>query len=290
MQELQQNYEIVFVNDGSKDQSKAILGRLSQQDHHLRIINFSRNFGHQAAISAGMDHARGKAIVVIDADLQDPPEVIPHMIQKWQEGYQVVYGKRKKRAGETFFKKITAKMYYRLLAYLTDIDIPMDTGDFRLIDRKVCDALKQLPEKNRYVRGLISWLGFRQTAVEFSRASRFAGETKYPLRKMLKFATDGITSFSAKPLKLATVSGSVVSGLSFLYLTYVFYLKLFTDATIKGWTSLIAVNLFFFGFILVILGIFGEYIGRIYNESQNRPLYVVDELMEQKEYHLNDAI
>jgi len=277
MKSLNEPYEIIFVNDGSQDNSNVLLTQLCAQDKQVQLIRFSRNFGHQAAITAGMDYARGDAIIVIDADLQDPPEIIPLMVEKWKAGFHVVYGKRKKRAGETVFKKVTAKVYYRLLRFLTDIEIPVDTGDFRLIDRRVADALKRLPEKNRYVRGLISWLGFKQTAVEFDRDNRLAGKTKYPIQKMLKFATDGITSFSAKPLKLATVSGLLASGLSFCYLLWVVYLKIFTDATIKGWSSLIAVNLFFFGFILIVLGIFGEYIGRIYNETQNRPLYIVAE-------------
>ena len=277
MKSLNEPYEIIFVNDGSRDNSKQLLTDLSELDYHIHIICFSRNFGHQVAITAGMDHAKGDAIIVIDADLQDPPEIIPQMISKWKQGFHVVYGKRKKRTGETLFKKVTAKVFYRLLRFLTDIEIPLDTGDFRLIDRKVCEALKHLPEKNRYIRGLISWLGFKQTFIEFVREERLAGETKYPLGKMLKFAADGVTSFSAKPLKLATVSGLLVSAVSFCYLTYVFYLKIFTDKTIVGWSSLMAVNLFFYGFILIILGIFGEYIGRIYNENQNRPLYIIDE-------------
>jgi len=277
MKSLNEPYEIIFVNDGSRDNSKQLLTDLGKRDHHIHIISFSRNFGHQAAITAGMDHAKGQAIIVIDADLQDPPELIPQMINKWKQGFHVVYGKRSKRTGETIFKRFTAKLFYRLLRFLTDIEIPVDTGDFRLIDRKVSDALKRLPEKNRYIRGLISWLGFKQTSVEFVREERLAGETKYPLCKMLKFAIDGITSFSSKPRKLATVSGLILSGFSFCYLLYVLYLKLFTDKTIVGWSSLMAVNLFFYGFMLIILGIFGEYIGRIYNETQNRPLYVVDE-------------
>jgi len=277
MKALKEPYEIIFVNDGSQDRSKPILSHLAEQDAHIRLINLSRNFGHQAAITAGMDRAQGQAIIVIDADLQDPPELIPQMINQWKQGFQVVYGKRRQRSGETFFKKITAKLFYRLLRFLTDIEIPVDTGDFRLIDRQVCDALKRLPEKNRYIRGLISWLGFKQTSVEFVREERLAGKTKYSLRKMLKLATDGITSFSAKPLKLATISGLLLSGISFGYLLYVFYLKLLTAKTIIGWASLMAVNLFFYGFILIILGIFGEYIGRIFNETQNRPLYIVDE-------------
>lgn len=290
MKRLNEPYEIIFVNDGSHDKSLEILSQLALKDNNIHIISFSRNFGHQSAISAGMDFANGDAIVVIDADLQDPPEVIPFMVEKWEEGYQVVYGKRKKRAGETIFKKLTAKVFYRILRFLTDVEIPLDTGDFRLIDKKVQNALKELPEKNRYIRGLISWLGFRQTSIEFDRNKRIAGETKYPFHKMLKFAIDGITSFSAKPLKLATISGLLISSFGFGFLIYVFYLKIFTNETIQGWSSLIAVNLFFFGFILIILGILGEYIGRIYSESQNRPLYIVDEHIRFNNKENNDNI
>ena len=243
----------------------------------MRLLSFSRNFGHQTAITAGMDAASGQAIVVIDADLQDPPEVILEMIAKWKEGYDVVYGQRISREGETWFKKLTAKAFYRILKSLTSVDIPVDTGDFRLIDRKVCDVLSSLTEKNRYVRGLVSWVGFRQTAVRFHRKERFAGETKYPLKKMLKFAMDGITTFSYKPLKLTTYVGFLVSFCSFIYLLVVICLKLFTDRTVSGWASTLSVSLLFNGVILMMLGIIGEYIGRIYDETKNRPLYVIRE-------------
>ncbi|MDF2524105.1 MAG: hypothetical protein K0R31_1746 [Clostridiales bacterium] len=275
---LQESYELLFVNDGSRDKTAAIINELCEMDKKLKFINFSRNFGHQIAITAGMDFSEGDAIVVIDADLQDPPEVIPKMIEKWKEGYEVVYGKRLERQGETFFKKFTAKLFYRFLKNMTDVEIPVDTGDFRLIDRKVCDALKQVNERNRYVRGLISWLGFKQTGVEFSRDKRFAGETKYPLKKMFKFAFDAITSFSYKPLKLASYAGMILSLFSFAYLIVVIYLRLFTDITYPGWASTLAVNLFFNGIILIILGIIGEYVGRIYDEAKGRPLYIITNL------------
>lgn len=270
-------YEIIFVNDGSRDDTKKLVSEICENDKNIRLIDFSRNFGHQTAITAGMDNSSGQAVVVIDADLQDPPEVILEMIAKWKEGYDVVYGKRLKRKGETFFKLITAKVFYRTLKSLTNVDIPVDTGDFRLIDRKVCDVMSSLTEKNRYVRGLVSWVGFRQTAVSYVRDERFAGETKYPLKKMLKFAMDGITTFSDKPLKLATLLGFLLSGFSFLYLIVVMCLKLFTSATVTGWASAISVSLFFNGIILIMLGIIGEYIGRIYEEVKNRPLYVIKE-------------
>ncbi|OMF31795.1 glycosyltransferase [Paenibacillus sp. FSL H8-0548] len=276
-------YELIFVNDGSKDRTVELIAMICDFDPNVRLINFSRNFGHQIAISAGMDYAQGDAIIVIDADLQDPPEVILDMIAKWKEGYEVVYGKRLKRKGETVFKKLTAKLFYRTLRSLTNVDIPVDTGDFRLIDRKVCDVLRGLKEKNRFVRGLVSWVGFRQTMVEYEREERFAGETKYPLKKMIAFAIDGITSFSYKPLKIATYIGFTLSLTSFLYLLVVIFQRMFTGTTITGWASIVAVNLLFNGIILMLLGIIGEYIGRIYDESKNRPLYIVREVQGYKE-------
>lgn len=274
---LDESYELIFVNDGSRDATPVIIQCICDTDPTVRFIDFARNFGHQTAITAGMEYAAGEAVVVIDADLQDPPEVIPAMIAKWREGYDVVYGRRAERVGETFFKRFTSAAFYRVLQNLTDVDIPVDTGDFRLIDRKVCDALKRVKERNRYVRGIISWLGFRQTGVEFVRDRRFAGETKYPLKKMLRFAFDAITSFSYKPLKLSSYVGVTVSLGSFAYLLVVLYLKLFTTTTVTGWASSMAVALFFNGIVLLMLGIIGEYIGRIYDEAKGRPLYVVRE-------------
>lgn len=275
MDSQQEPYEIIFVNDGSRDRTVQIIYEICEKDGNIKLIDFSRNFGHQVAITAGMDYSRGESIVVIDADLQDPPEVILEMLKKWKEGYDVVYGKRLQRKGETLFKKLTAKAFYRFLKKMTDVDIPVDTGDFRLIDRKVCDALKKVNERNRYVRGIISWLGFKQTGVEFARDKRFAGETKYPLKKMLKFAFDAISSFSYKPLKLASYTGVMLSLFSFVYLIVVLYQGLFTDKTVPGWASTLAVSLFFNGIVLMILGIIGGYIGRIYDEVKGRPLYVV---------------
>lgn len=272
-----EEYELIFVNDGSRDKTELLVKEIMERDKHTCLINFSRNFGHQTAISAGMDNARGQAVVVIDADLQDPPEVILEMIEKWKEGYDVVYGKRTVREGETVFKKATAKLFYRFLSAMTPIDIPNDTGDFRLIDRKVCDAMKKLTEKNRYIRGLVSWVGFKQASVEYVRKERFAGETKYPLKKMLKFATDAITSFSYKPLKLAGYAGYTLSAVSFIYLLYVIIRKLTVGDFSIGWASAVAISLFFNGVILIVLGIMGEYIGRIYDECKGRPLYIIDE-------------
>ncbi len=272
-----EEYEIIFVNDGSRDKTCELAKQIMQNDSHICLINFSRNFGHQTAITAGMDNARGQAIVVIDADLQDPPEVILDMIEKWKEGYDVVYGRRSVREGETAFKKVTAKVFYRVLSSLTSIDIPTDTGDFRLIDRKVCDAMKSIKEKNRYVRGLVSWLGFKQIDVTYVRKERFAGETKYPLKKMIRFASDAITSFSVKPLKLSSYFGYSLSAASFIYLLYVIIRKLTIGDFDSGWASIVAISLFFNGVVLVALGIMGEYIGRIYDECKNRPLYVIAE-------------
>lgn len=280
MDSTNEPYEIIFVNDGSKDNTYKIVSEICENDKNVKCIDFSRNFGHQLAITAGMNYAIGQAIVVIDADLQDPPEVILEMLKKWKEGYQVVYGKRLKRKGETVFKRVTAKAFYRVLRKLTEVDIPVDAGDFRLIDRRVCDALNKINEKNRYVRGIISWLGFKTTYVEFEREKRFAGETKYPLKKMIKFATDAIISFSYKPLKMTSYFGILLSAGSFLYLLYtlISYAMGLID-TVAGWMSTIAILLFFNGIILWFLGIMGEYVGRIYDEVKARPLYIVNEFI-----------
>lgn len=277
MGSIGESYELIFVNDGSTDNCAQMIEEYSYWDESVKLIDLSRNFGHQIAITAGMDYALGDAVVIIDADLQDPPELIPQMIADWKRGYQVVYAKRSKRNGESLFKKWTASLFYRVLRYSTDISIPVDTGDFRLMDRRVCDELKRLPEKNRFVRGLVSWVGFRQKAIEYEREERLAGETKYPLRRMLKLSLDGITSFSYKPLKLAGVLGALLSVSGFLYLMYVLYLALGTDTAVKGWASMIGITLTFNGFVLLMLGILGEYVGRIYEESKGRPLYIVQE-------------
>jgi glycosyltransferase involved in cell wall biosynthesis len=268
-------YELLFINDGSKDRSAEIIRECSYWDPTVKLIDFSRNFGHQIAITAGMDYAAGDAVIIIDADLQDPPELILDMISKWQDGFEVVYAKRTKRIGESKFKKWSASLFYRVLKASADVQIPVDTGDFRLMDRRVVDELKRLPENNRFVRGLVSWVGFRQTALEYERDERLAGETKYPLKRMIKLCVDGITSFSYKPLKLAGYVGALLSGAGFLYFFYVLYLAIFTDATIKGWPSMIGIMVIFNGFVLLMLGIMGEYVGRIYDETKGRPLYIV---------------
>lgn len=272
-----ESYELLFVNDGSTDHCAEMVEEYSYWDESVKLIDLSRNFGHQIAITAGMDYSLGDAVIIIDADLQDPPELILTMIEEWKKGYEVVYAKRIKRNGESLFKKWTASVFYRILRYSTDISIPVDTGDFRLIDRKVCEELKRLPEKNRFVRGLVSWVGFRQKAIEYERDERLAGETKYPLKRMIKLSLDGITSFSYKPLKLAGYLGGLLSASGFLYLMYVLYLALFTDEAVKGWASMIGITLTFNGFVLIMLGILGEYVGRIYDETKGRPLYIVQD-------------
>ena len=276
MEGLGEPFELVFVNDGSTDRSPAIMEDLAARDPRVRLLSFSRNFGHQSAVLAGLEYAAGQALVVIDADLQDPPEVIVPMAEKWRQGYHVVYGRREKRQGETWFKKATAFAFYRILNRLCDLSIPADTGDFRLIDRKVRDVLCGLREHSLFLRGLVSWVGFRQTEVAFVREERFAGETKYPLRKMIKLSLDAMVSFSYKPLRLASYVGFALSGASVLFLLYVFYEKFFTDRTVPGWSSLMSMSLFFHGITLVILGILGEYVGRIYDETRNRPRYIVE--------------
>ncbi|WEK53484.1 MAG: glycosyltransferase family 2 protein [Candidatus Cohnella colombiensis] len=274
---LGETYEIVFVNDGSRDKTAEIVRRLCGQDRHVKLIDFSRNFGHQIAVTAGMDHSSGRTVVLIDADLQDPPEIIFDMVARWREGYDVVYGKRIERKGESWFKRMTAATFYRMLRSMTSVNIPVDTGDFRLMDRKVCDSLTQMRERSRFIRGMVSWAGFKQTSVEYVREERFAGETKYPLRKMIRLSLDAITSFSTKPLKIAGILGFIFSAVGFVYLFIVLYKHFFTDSTTPGWTSLIAISLVFHGITLSLLGVLGEYIGRIYEETKGRPLYLVSE-------------
>ena len=275
MEDMPYQYELLFVDDGSTDASLRILDGIADRDETVHLISFSRNFGHQAAVMAGIEYAGGDAVVLIDADLQDPPEVIPRMVEKWREGYDVVYGKRSKRKGEGVFKKITAYLFYRFLRGMTETDIPKDTGDFRLMDRRVCEWMRCLREKRPFVRGLVRWVGFRQASVEYVRDERAAGQTKYPFKKMMGLATDGIFSFSYKPLKLAGYVGFALSLISFVYILVVLYQRLFTQQVQPGWASLMAIILFFNGIILIMLGILGEYLGRIYEEVKDRPLYIV---------------
>jgi len=266
--------EILFVDDGSHDRTWERVAELSKRDGRVRGLRFARNFGHQAALTAGVDAARGRAVVIIDGDLQDPPEVIPEMVEKWRDGAEVVYAQRQEREGETVFKKTTAAGFYRLLARITNVEIPVDTGDFRLMGPRAVEAFRALPERNRFIRGLVSWIGFRQEAVSYRRQARYAGDTKYPLRHMVRFALDGITSFSFLPLRLATLLGFVVSLFSFVYIVVVIVLKLL-GINWPGYTSMMASILFLGGVQLVMIGILGEYIARIFDEVKRRPLYLV---------------
>ena len=271
------NFEIIYVNDGSKDNSFLELVKLSNEDERVKYINFSRNFGHQIAVTAGLDYSKGAAVVIIDGDLQDPPEVIPEMYALYKEGFEVVYGQRLIRKGESFLKKITAKYFYRILKKITNINIPVDTGDFRLIDRKIVNDLKNMPEQNKFLRGQIAWLGYRQTSIFFERDERKFGETGYPFSKMLKFALDGITGFSDVPLQFVTKTGIFISFISFLVILYAIFSHFILERTITGWTSLIISSMFIGGVQLISVGIIGEYISRINKNVQNRPLYIVSE-------------
>lgn len=277
MDSLGEPWELILVNDGSTDNTLAVMRELHDKDPRVKIISFSRNFGHQLAITAGLDYAQGDAVVIIDADLQDPPEVIPELVEKWREGYDVVYAVRKERHGESWFKEWTAKLFYRLIYRITDVDIPKDTGDFRLMDRKVVKVLRTLRERSRFMRGLSAWVGFRQTGVYYVREPRFAGETKYPLRKMIKFALDAITSFSYVPLQLATYFGFAIAGLSLMGMVIAIYLRLSTGRELLGQATTLVAVLFLGGIQLIFLGIIGEYLGRIYDEVKARPLYIVAE-------------
>jgi polyisoprenyl-phosphate glycosyltransferase len=272
--------EFVYVDDGSSDATPELLRELQSHDARIRVVRLSRNFGHQMAITAGLEHASGDAVVIIDADLQDPPEVIDQFIRKWLDGYDVVYGVRTERDGETAFKRWTAKLFYRCIGSLSDTQIPLDTGDFRLMDRRVVDELLSMPERDRFVRGMVSWIGFSQVAVAYRRAPRLAGVTKFSLFKMLRFATDGIVSFSILPLRLATWTGFLASGLAVVAIFLVLLERfLGVQGLVKGWTSTVIAILFIGGVQLICMGIIGEYVGRIYGEAKRRPLYVVREVM-----------
>jgi len=278
MESLDEPFEVVLVNDGSRDDSIAVMRALHERDPRVRVVDFSRNFGHQVAISAGLDHARGEAVVIIDSDLQDPPEVILELAAKWRQGAEVVYAQRRTRPGETRFKLLTAAMFYRLIRRLTSVDIPRDTGDFRLLDRKVVDTLVAMKEHHRFMRGLSVWVGFRQEAVHYDRQERYAGETKYPLSKMVRFALDAITGFSYVPLQLATTLGFVLAGLSLLGIVLAVVLRIL-DVAIQGQTTTLIAVLLLGGIQLIFLGVIGEYLGRIYDEVRGRPLYIVRETL-----------
>lgn len=274
MQGLGESYELIFVNDGSRDATPVILDQLSENDPHVRVVHFARNGGHQIAVTAGVDYASGEAIVIIDADLQDPPEVIPEMVERWRAGVQVVYGKRRSRAGETWFKEKTAELYYRLMQNLTDDKFPRDTGDFRLVDKQVADVVRAMPEHSRYLRGMFAWAGFKQEPLLYDRDKRFAGESHYSLRKMLKLAIDGILSFSNKPLKLPLILGVfwTIAGLVTMLVLLIMNL---TGYPVGLWW-LAALMMVLSGSILGVLGIIAGYISRIYEEAKGRPLYIVE--------------
>jgi dolichol-phosphate mannosyltransferase len=271
------HYELIFVNDGSRDRSMEMIHDLAQKDSRVKYIDFSRNFGHQVAVSAGLDHARGEAVVIIDADLQDPPELIRELYEKYKSGYEVVYARRRRRDGESWFKRTTARMFYRTLARITSIDIPLDTGDFRIIDHKVAEVLRNMPEKSKFLRGQISWIGFRQTSVEFDRQERHAGKTGYSLRKMMGLALDGITGFSNLPLKFVTYFGLMVTAFAFVVAVYVLYSRFVLRDYAEGWSSLMITVLFIGGVQMIAIGIIGEYLSRINANVRNRPLYVIRE-------------
>ena len=272
------DYEVIFVNDGSKDKTLEILKKIAKEDKKIKVISFSRNFGHQAAVTAGLKYVTGDAVIIMDADLQDPPELIPKMMKKWEEGYEVIYGKRISREGESQFKLFTAKAFYAMINKLSDIEIPKNTGDFRLVDRKVVDVVNSLPEHNKFLRGLFSWVGFKQYAYEYERKERFAGKTKYPLKKMLKLASDGIISFSTKPLKVVGGIGILSVVISIIVLIYSILSFAFKwNSLTPGWTSLMCTITFLGGIILISLWMIGEYVARIYDEAKARPQYIVDE-------------
>ena len=271
------DYEIVFINDGSNDKTLQILSNIAKNDKNVKVISFSRNFGHQCAVTAGLKYVTGDAVVIMDADLQDPPELIPEMVKLWEDGNDVIYGKRKKREGETAFKLFTAKMFYKILNNLSEVEIPKDTGDFRLVDRKVIDVINSLPEHNKFLRGLFSWVGFKQVPYEYQRNKRYAGKTKYPLKKMFKLASDGIISFSSKPLKVFGILGLLSVTFSFCILIYALVSYIFKlNNLMPGWTSLMVAITFFSGVQLLSIWITSEYISRIYDETKKRPEYIIE--------------
>ena len=277
MKTLHESWELVLVDDGSTDGSTNAIREIAKRDAHVRPVIFARNFGHQIAVTAGLDYARGDAVIIIDADLQDPPAVMLDLIEKWKEGFEVVYAVRRKREGESWFKMFTASLFYRLIYRITDVKIPLDTGDFRLLDRKVVDVMGQMRERHRFLRGMAAWVGYNQVGVEYDRKERFAGKTKYPFGKMLKLALNAITSFSYFPLQLATYIGFISAGISILAIPIVAALRLSNQVALLGQATTLIAVLFLGGVQLITLGILGEYVGRIYDESKGRPLYIVSE-------------
>src|SRR5215510_4920197 len=278
MESTGEAWELILVDDGSTDGSTDLIHELAKKDKRVRPIIFARNFGHQIAITAGWDYARGDAVVIIDADLQDPPELILEMIKKWKEGYEVVYAVRKEREGESLFKLWTASLFYRLIYRITDVKIPLDTGDFRLMDRKVVNVLKKMRERHRFPRGMSAWVGFKQIGVEYKRAARVAGETKYPFRKMFRLALNAITSFSYFPLQVATFFGFISAGVSILAIPVVVYMRASGIQAFQGQATTLISVLFLGGVQLISLGVLGEYVGRLYDEAKGRPLYIVREM------------
>ena len=275
LEQIELEVEVVFVNDGSRDRSFEMLRELASTIPSYRVLSFSRNFGHQAAITAGVDYASGEAVVVMDADLQDPPEVVLEMVARWQEGYDVVYARRRSREGESWFKLLTAKLFYRIFASMVPIDVPLDTGDFRLMSRRVVRELRELRETHRFVRGIVSWVGFKQIAVLYDRPARFAGETKYPLLKMIRFAIDGITSFSVTPLRLSTYVGFATGIFGFGVGVWATLCKLVYHDTVQGWTALVVLISIVSSVQFLMIGIVGEYVGRVYEQVKQRPIYIV---------------
>lgn len=279
MEQIGEPWELILVNDGSRDRSAEIIAQLHQEDDRVKGLSFSRNFGFQVAVTAGLDHAQGQAVILTDADLQDPPELYPEMIAKWREGYDVVYGVRASREGETWFKLVTARLFYRLIYRITDINIPLDTGDFRLMNRRVVQAIRQMPERNRFLRGMVPWVGYKQIGIPYQRQARFAGESKFSsVRKMLPFALDAITSFSYFPLQLATYLGFVMAIISAVAILAVIVLRLIgPHPALTGQATTLVTVLFLGSVQLICLGIIGEYLGRIYDEVKGRPLYLIDQ-------------
>lgn len=282
MDKTNENWELLLIDDGSTDGSTGIIRDLATKDEKVRPVIFARNFGHQIAVTAGLDYSRGKAVTIIDSDLQDPPEVILELIEKWKQGYEVVYAVRSEREGETWFKTFTASLFYRIIYRITDVKIPMDTGDFRLMDRKVVDVMNKMREHHRFLRGMSAWVGFKQIGVEYKRAARMAGSTKYPFKKMLKLALTAITGFSYVPLQLATYLGFISAGISIITIPIVAILRFAGSQSFFGQASTLIAVLFFGGVQLISLGILGEYIGRIYDEVKGRPLYIVSEAPSEK--------
>ena len=276
------DYEIVFVDDASTDGSWERLNASASDDSRIRVARLSRNFGHQVAISAGIDLARGDAVIVMDGDLQDPPEVIPSLVQKWKEGYDVVYAVRTERSGETRFKRSSATIFYRALRTLAQVDIPGNAGDFRLLSRRAADAIAAMPERARFLRGMTAWIGYRQAAIPYRRDPRYAGKTKYPLGRMLRLAADAVTSFSAAPLRIVSALGFVFVFFCAAYLLYVLYVHFLTQRTVEGWTTVVVLILLIGGIQLLSLGIVGQYVARIFDEAKQRPLYLLDAVVEQR--------